>query len=113
MPRLMVVNLAPGDTAEDIESAPPLGSQEEVRAQIGAVMPGIDFDGEGHGTFSGRAGSVTVDLGNAEPIYTAVMAVRGAAGPAVARLLEEAGWRAYVPRTGTFLTTADLRRKHE
>ena len=111
MPRIMLVNLAPGDTVDDIESAPPLGSQDEVRAQIGASLAGISFDTTGHGTFSAPGGSVDVELGTSEPVYAAVVTVRGNAGRALARLLEESGWRAFAPRPNTWLSVTDLRRK--
>lgn len=112
MPRLMLVNLAPVDTVDDIELAPPLGSQAEVRAQIGAALRGMTFDAEGHGTYFVRAGSIDVELGTADPIYTAIVAVRGSGAPAVARLLEQSGWRAYSPRTGTFVSMPELRGPH-
>ena len=109
MPRLMLVNLAPVDTVDDIELAPPLGSQAEVRAQIGAALRGIAFDEQGRGTYYVRDGSIDVELGTSDPIYTAIIAVRGSGAPAVARLLEQSGWRAYAPRTGAFVSMPELR----
>lgn len=110
LPPLMLLNLAPGDTQDDIESAPPLGSQDEVREQLSAALPGIVFDQAGHGTFTAGAGSVDVDLRTEEPVYTAVLTVRGAAGPVLAKLLDETGWRAYAPKPGAFVSAADVRR---
>jgi hypothetical protein len=110
MPPIMLLNLAPGDTVEDIESAPPLGSQDEVREQIAAVLPGITFDTEGRGTFAERTGAVDIDLRTAEPVYTAVLTIRGAAGPTVARLLGETRWRAFAPRLGEFVPVKHLRK---
>ena len=110
MPPIMLLNLAPNDTVEDIESAPPLGSQVEVREQIAAALPGITFDTEGRGTFAEPTGAVDIDLRTAEPVYTAVLTIRGAAGPAVARLLGETRWRAFAPRLGEFVPDTKLRK---
>ena len=108
-PQLLLLNLYQGAPLDEIECAPPLGSQKEVRAIVAASLPGIAFDERGKGTFTVRSGSVDVDVRNDEPAYTAVVTVWGNASPAVARLLEESGWVAYAPRIGAFVSVADLR----
>ena len=108
-PQLMLLNLPQGATRGDIEHAPPLGSQNEVRSLIVMSMPGIEFDDEGRGTFTVRAGSVDFDLRTDDPVVTAVVTVRGNASPAVARLLDETGWQAFAPKTGVFVRVNDLR----
>jgi hypothetical protein len=108
-PRLMLLNLGPGATTHDIEFAPPLGSQDEVRSLIVLSLPGISFDDSGRGIFTVRAGSVEIDLRVDDPVYTAVVTVRGYATPAVARLLDETGWQAFAPNPGVFVTSHDLR----
>ena len=108
-PRLMLLNLGPGATTHDIEFAPPLGTQDEVRSLMVLSLPGISFDDSGRGTFTVRAGSVEIDLRADDPVYTAVVTVRGYATPAVARLLDETGWQAYAPHPGIFVTSHDLR----
>lgn len=108
-PRLMLLNLPPVAESAHVEHAPPLGSQPEVRAQIEESMPGIIFDEHGVGTFTVRSGSVEVDVRREEPVYTVVVTVHGNAGPAVARLLDETGWRAFAPRIGAFVSALDLR----
>jgi hypothetical protein len=105
----MLLNLGPGATTHDIESAPPLGSQDEVRSLMILSLPGISFDDSGRGVFTVRAGSVEVDLRVDDPVYTAVVTIRGYATPAVARLLDETGWQAYAPNPGVFVTSQDLR----
>lgn len=108
-PRLMLLNLGPGATTHDIECAPPLGSQDEVRSLMILSLPGMSFDDAGRGTFTVRAGSVEIDLRADDPVYTAVITVRGYATPAVARLLDETGWQAFAPKPGVFVTSQDLR----
>ena len=106
----MLVNLRAGAPLEDIEYAPPLGSQGEVRDILGAALPGIAFDACGRGVYTNGSGCLVVDVRNDEPAYTAIVTVRGDAGAAVARLLDESGWAAYVPRLGAFVSMADLHR---
>jgi hypothetical protein len=72
-------------------------------------LPGIEFDESGRGTFKVLSGAVDVDLGPDDPVYTAVLTIRGTAAPAVARLLEETGWQAFAPKAGAFVTVQDLR----
>ena len=108
-PQLMLLNLPQGATSADIEHAPPLGTQNEVRSLIVMSLPGIEFDDEGRGTFVVRAGRVDVDLRADDPVVTAVLTVRGNASPAVARLLDETGWQAFAPKAGVFVTAGDLR----
>jgi hypothetical protein len=113
LPPMMLLNLPPQADAAAIEHAAPLGAQEDVRAQLAASLPGITFDDRGRGRFTVRAGSVVVDVRSDEPVHTAIVVVHGNAGPAVARLLDESGWRAYAPKRGAFLTINDLRGTRE
>jgi len=108
-PQLMLLNLPPLPSPRDIENAPPLGSQDDVRSLMVMSLPGIEFDEQGRGKFTVRSGAVEVDLRTDDPVYTAVLTVRGSASPAVARLLEETGWQAYAPKAGVFVGINDLR----
>ena len=108
-PQLMLLNLDPRASTIDIEKAPPLGTQNEVRSLIVMSLPGTEFDDRGRGTFTVLSGAVDVDLGPDDPVHTAVLTVRGNAAPAVARLLEETGWQAFAPKVGAFVTVHDLR----
>jgi hypothetical protein len=108
-PPLMLLNLPQGASASEIEHAPPLGSQAEVRSLLVMSLPGIEFDERGVGTFKVRAGAVQVDLRDDDPVVTAVVTVMGAAAPAVARLLDETGWQAFAPKAGVFVPVNDLR----
>ena len=108
-PQLLLLNLPFGASMNDIEHAPPLGTQDEVRSLIVMSLPGIAFDDTGRGTFTVFSGSVEVDVRTEDPVHTAVVTVRGAAAPAVARLLDETGWLAYAPKVGVFVSQRDLR----
>ena len=46
---LLLLNLAPGANAADIEYAPPLGNRDEVIERIAQAIGGIQFDARGRG----------------------------------------------------------------
>lgn len=100
---LLLLNLAPADTAAHIETAPPLGSRDEVIRTIGEAIPGIRFDGAA-GEAGGDGHRVTVDIGRDDPVHAAVATAEGDAGLALLQqLLERTRWRAYAPREGKFI----------
>lgn len=108
--RLMLVNLPPTAALSALESAPPLGAQESVRAALVRVLPGITFNDHGLGQFNGADHSILMDLGMAPEVWAATVDVTGeAAATALRRLIMQTGWRAYAPKLGRFITADDLR----
>ena len=105
IPRLMLLNLPPSAEPKDLEDAPPLGTQADVRARIAAILPSIVFDDTGKGRVADADHSVEIDLGRGDPVYTAVVELKGNALPLLAALLEKTGWRAYAPKRGAFVNT--------
>lgn len=100
---LLLLNLAPSDTAAHIETAPPLGSRDEVVRAIAEAIPGIRFDGAA-GEAAGDGHRVTVDIGRDDPVHAAVATAEGDAGlERLQQLLERTRWRAYAPREGKFI----------
>lgn len=100
---LLLLNLAPSDTAAHIETAPPLGSRDEVIRAIAEAIPGIRFDGAA-GEAAGDGHRVTVDIGRDDPVHAAVATAEGDAGlERLQQLLERTRWRAYAPREGKFI----------
>lgn len=109
LPRMMLLNLGPADGADRIEQAPPLGERDEVKRIIATLWPAIVFDGEGRGETQLDEGRVTIDLGAGETVWTAVVDARGAAAAgALQTLVDETGWRIFVPKTGSFVEPANL-----
>lgn len=108
-PRLMLVNLPASAVPADIENAPPLGSQTEVRKRIAHVFPKIAFDDEGDARVVTGDHGLEIRLGKGDPVYTAVVEVKGNALGALSMLLEGTGWRAFAPRRGAFVGVSDLR----
>jgi len=101
---LLLLNLAPGANAADIEYAPPLGNRDEVIERIAQAIGGIQFDARGRGVLRVPEVAAIIDVGRAEVVSSATAGAEGAAGAAaIARLLAETGWRAYVPIEGRFL----------
>ena len=107
-PRLMLVNLPPAATMADVEAAPPLGSQDDVRQRIGAEIPGLQFDADGRGRLETAAHTIAIDLGRGDPVYTAVLDLRGDALATLTALLDRTGWRAFAPKRGTFVAPSDF-----
>ena len=101
---LLLLNLAPGANAADIEYAPPLGNRDDVIRSISQAIEGIEFDARGRGVLRVPTVAAIVDVGRDEIVSSAIAGADGAAGAAaIARLLADTGWRAYVPVRGQFL----------
>jgi hypothetical protein len=101
---VMLLNLPPAATIADIETAPPLGSQSEVRDRLGSVLPGVSFDDAGRGSFSRPDVRVSLDLARLELVHTAVIDLEGEGAERTLRhVLSQTGWRAFSPRRWTFL----------
>jgi hypothetical protein len=106
---LMLLNLGPTAGRAAIEDAPPLGEREEVLRMIGDALPGVAFDERGRGTLAMPDGSITIDLGPGDIIWTAVLDVRGeTAADALLALVRGTGWRVYQPRRGDFVDVNEL-----
>lgn len=101
---LLLLRLPPSANASDIENAPPLGTREAVERRIAELVPGIRFDESGQGSVSGPDHLLVVDLGPDALVPTAVARAEGDEGIELLKtLLTSAGWRAYSPRTASFV----------
>jgi hypothetical protein len=104
---MMLLNLPEFAGAVDIDGAPPLGEQDEVRARLASILPGLTFDGRGRATFTRPDVTATVDLSTATPVHTAVISLEGeAADDTLRRVLSKTGWRAFSPKRGAFVPPA-------
>lgn len=107
--RLMLVNLPPHSHPSALESAPPLGGQDAVRAALAQVLPGLTCADSGKGRFSRPDHTIRLDLGTMPDVWTATVDVTGdAAAAALKRLVTQTGWQLYAPRLGRFLKVDDL-----
>ena len=105
---LMLLNLPESATLADVETAPALGSSDEVRARIGKVLPGIQFNEHGRATYNRPDFSIQFDLGRGDPVYTAVVHLEGdAAARVFGRLIAHTGWRAFAPKRGAFVAVGE------
>jgi hypothetical protein len=101
---LLLLRLPPSANASDIENAPPLGTREAVERRIAELVPGIRFDESGQGSVAGPDHLLVVDLGPDPLVPTAVARAEGQEGIELLKtLLTSAGWRAYSPRTASFV----------
>jgi hypothetical protein len=108
LPAMLLLNVGETAARDAIEQAPPLGSGAATRARLQSALPGLQFDETGRGMLTTKDCSLRIDLGTAEPIWTATVRSEGEGAPAVLQeLVRTTGWRLYVPKRGTFFT-ADL-----
>jgi hypothetical protein len=108
---LLILNLPPAAGPEHIEEAPVLGAREAVVARIREAAPGLEFNAGGRGEIAAVDHDLRIEIGSADPVATAVVAASGRAGIDILRgLLIRTGWRAYAPRTGSFVDPDDLLR---
>lgn len=108
LPRLLLLALDVTAGPDAVEEAPPLGSRRDVIARLHAIIPDAHAD-VAHRRLSRGDESITVDLGAADPIVTAIVDARGEAGVALVKeILLMTGWRAFAPSTGLFVTIDDL-----
>ena len=103
LPPAMLLNLEIAERRE-IEYAPPLGTRDDVVAQISGVLGPVTDEGGGRYRVGENDWSLTLDLGRDDPVWTATADARGseAALDALDRLARETRWRVYVPRLGSF-----------
>lgn len=101
---VMLLNLTAAGTVNDIETAPPLGSQEEVRARFQSLLPGVTFNDEGRASFRRPDVFAAIDLARAPVVHTAVVDLEGeGAARVLERIVTATGWRAFSPKRWTFL----------
>jgi hypothetical protein len=107
--RVLLLALPPGAGPDAIEHAPPLGGLDSVRAVVERHVSGLRFDDANRAAVSDGNGSIAIDLGRDNTVHTAVVDAQGDRGTAeLQRLLSETGWRAYAPRSGSFVELAQL-----
>jgi hypothetical protein len=108
LPKLLLLNLEVTATPDCVEKAPPLGSRRELIQILSGVITDLDLSPTGY-VLTRPDGSLTLDLGPHDPIPTVVVDARGEAGVALVKeVLLMTGWRAFVPKTGLFVTVTDL-----
>lgn len=106
---LLLLNLPPLADIGEIENAPPLGGREAVIKKIVDAVPGVQFDRGAHGTMAGPDVHLSIDLGTDRLVHTAVVRAEGVdAIDALKTIIESAGWRAYSPKSGTFVDAGRL-----
>jgi hypothetical protein len=107
LPHLLLLALDVSAGPEQIESAPPLGSRDEVTAILHGVIPDLEISGSP--ILVRSDGSVRIDLGTRDPVPTAVLIANGEAGVVLVKeVLLMTGWRAFAPKTGLFISVDDL-----
>jgi hypothetical protein len=108
LPKLLLLKLDVTATPECVEKAPPLGPRRELIQILSSIISDLDVSHTGH-VLTRPDGSLTLDLGPQDPVQTVVVDARGEAGVALVKeLLLMTGWRAFVPKTGLFVTVNDL-----
>jgi hypothetical protein len=109
LPAMLLLNLGKQARADAIEQAPPLGTRAGVVARLQEALPGITFDERGSGSVSRPDHAMTVDIGVAEPVWTATLRASGdGALNAVRALAEAADWRVFAPKRGVFIDVSDV-----
>jgi hypothetical protein len=106
IPSAMLLNLGPAAGAAELETAPPLGSRDEVRDRIAAVLgpAAAPQAQDGPATVHGPDWSLALDFGREDPVWTITAEARGDGSTlALERLARETGWRIYIPKLGTFV----------
>ena len=108
IPRLLLLDVDQAAGPDAVEHAPPLGTRDDVIGILRGVVDELELDAPGR-TLCHRSGALSLDLGAQDPVPTIVVDARGEAGAALAReILLVAGWRAFAPKTGLFVTADDL-----
>jgi hypothetical protein len=108
IPRLLLLHVDQAAGPDAVEHAPPLGTRDDVIGILRGAVDELELDAAGR-TLRHRSGALTLDLGVQDPVPAIVVDARGEAGAALAReILLVAGWRAFVPKTGLFVTADDL-----
>ncbi len=108
VPRLLLLDLQVSAGPDAVETAPPLGSRQQVRAILIGIVPDLQPRG-GHRLLSRHDDSLRLDLGDRDPVATVVADARGEAGVALLQeVLRATGWRAFAPKTGLFVTIDEL-----
>jgi hypothetical protein len=104
IPSAMLLNLGPSAGTGELETAPPLGNQHEVRERVAAVLGPPDAAQDGRATLHGSDWSLGLDLGRDDPVWTITVEARGEGSTmALERLARETGWRIFIPKLGTFV----------
>lgn len=104
LPSMMLLNMSDTASPADIESAPPLGSRDEVLGRLREIVPDLEVDANGRSEHTGPDHSVRLDLGPGDVVHTIVIEAAGGTGISMVRwVLESTGWRAFVPRSGRFI----------
>jgi hypothetical protein len=108
LPRLLLLNLPVDAGPETVETAPALGTRDEVIEILSGIVPDLVVDADRRG-LSRPDHSLRIDVGRASLVATAVVESRGEAGAALVKeILLMTGWRAFAPKTGLFVSGDEL-----
>jgi len=108
---VMVFNYAgkpPAPAAMDDVPPLPLGAAASVRANISRCLPGVDWSEPGWGIFEADEISVEFNIGDADPVDSLMLHVRGTGNPLPALLSIATGnsWSLLDCTTGQFIDPA-------
>ncbi|HSC27992.1 MAG TPA: hypothetical protein VLD67_12000 [Vicinamibacterales bacterium] len=110
LPALLMLNLDAAAGEDAIETAPPLGSREDVIAMVRGVIPAMEADAAGRLVIRETDYELVCEIGARDPVPTAVVRASGDRGIELLReLLDMTGWRAFAPKSGRFASPDGLR----
>lgn len=109
LPRVLLLALGASAGPEAVETAPPLGARHDVIRRVCEIVPDL-HTGHASRILARADSSLTLDTGDADPIATIIVDTRGEGGVALLQeILLITGWRAFVPKTGMFVTLDELK----
>jgi hypothetical protein len=87
----------------------PLGSADEVRRQVSAQLPDIDWSDPVWGEYLGDGFTIEFNIGGEDPVITIGLHVRGGGDPVtdIMRLTRAMKWQAIDLSTGEFINPDD------
>jgi hypothetical protein len=107
IPPMLLLNLGPTAGPADLESAPPLGSRADVLQRLKAVLGESGGEADGRVKVHGSNWSLTLEVGQEDPIWTITIEALGDDSTDVlVRLARETGWRIFMPKLGRFIDPA-------
>jgi hypothetical protein len=107
IPPMMLLNLGPTSGPADLEFAPPLGTRVDVLQRLRAVLGESGGETDGRVKVHGSNWSLTLDVGQEDPIWTiTVEALGDGSTDVLVRLARGTGWRIFMPKLGRFIDPA-------
>lgn len=88
--------------ADDFQPMP-IGPLRQVRSDLSAVFPAIDWTEPGWGSLDAEGYSLEFSLGAEDPCLTLMIHARGAATPAILKLIDATGWHVLDMSSGKWI----------